>query len=149
MIFLNFIFPCFSVFLTTCGPHHCWPTPLLAQTSSWPRQLFDQTFLCPAFCEPSLTPSLGQFVAQSCFSGPRTTQYGNCCCCVTLCGVVVWCVNAVCVPDFSWVHPRFGRYPRLSFRGTPLRRTDQNFALFFPLPHNSHLSSLSWRFSWN
>ena len=61
-----------------------------------------------------------------------------------LCCVVV-CRCGVC-SRFSWVRPRFGRSPRLPLSRTPLRRTTQNSAFFFPLspPFSLVLSSLSW-----
>ena len=102
----------FLVFLTTFGPHHFWPAPLLARTTFGPdrllahRTFFDQTVLCPNLCEPSLTPknlgqwgcSSGQFVAHVLFFGPWTSLRGTSlaqdhpvriCCCVVWCVVVV------------------------------------------------------------
>ena len=125
--------------MTTFGPYHSWPAPLLAQTT-----FFDHTVLCPNLCEldPKKPWPKGLLfgICYSCLFGepwtslhpqhlsakpptPRPPWTHRCVVgcvvvvalrCVVWCGVVVcvvvWCVGVVCDQDFR-VRPRSGRSP--------------------------------------
>ena len=86
-------------FLTTFGPHHFWPTPLLAKTA-----------LCPNLCESSLKILAGLL-------------FGTICCSCLVCwAVVVWCgVSVRCVFKNFMGASKIWALPRLPSAGPLLR----------------------------
>ena len=143
------------MFLTAFGPHHFWPTPLLAQTASWP--LFDQNRFVP---KPLRT------ILDTQKPWPMGLLFGTICCsCLvfwamdllakdpslpktTLCGM--WCGVSVCVQNFRKVQD-LGAHPDSPSAGPPSAGQPQNFVLFFHLPPQFSfflplLGVLSWNF---
>ena len=136
----------FFVFLTTLGPHHCW-----SKTASWPLCLIRQFCAQRTILDPK---NLGQWdCSSSQFVGsclvfwamdlpardlpcPRPPCAGS--------PVVVWCVVR-CVFKFFVGASKIWALPLTSpSAGPPLRRTVQNFALFFlSLPLHFRSFSLS------
>ena len=126
--FFDLFFPCFF-----CFSYHFWPTPLLAF-------FCDRTVLCPNLCEPSLTPknlsqwdcSSGQIVARDFFFGPWTSLCAGSPQ-VLCCGVSYGVAHNFrgCVQDLGASTDSLSTGPPPP---TPLRRTAQNFAPFFPSP---------------
>ena len=143
------MFFCFSdhIWPTTFGPHHFWPTPLLAQTASWP--LSDQTVLCKTLNGAALRDNLllmsfwvmdhlGTSLAQDLCGIPRCGCVVVLSCCVVLCcGVSVRCVFNFLCPSKIWALPRLPA-PSIHF----LRRTASagppDISRFF-LPHSHFL----------
>ena len=167
MFFFFFdFFLVFLVFLTTFGPHHFWPTPLLAQTAFAPDRFFDQTVLCPNLCEPSLTPKkpwpmgllFGTICCSClvCWAMDRGTSGICCCCCVVLgCVVGVVCRCGVCSrlgASKIWALRLTLRRtsPDSPFSWTPLSGPPK-ISLFCSLSrHNFHSFFLSWEVvSWD
>ena len=84
--------------MTTFGPHHFWPAPFFASSRSdhcWPAPLlaqttfFDQTVLCPNFCE--IDPRK---------SWPMGLLFGICCSCL-----VFWAMDLPAPPNTSLQPP--------------------------------------------
>ena len=113
--------------VTTFGPEHFWPAPLLAHTTfvdHGPKPW--RTILDPQ--KPWSTGLLFGTICCSCLVFWAMDLH-----CVVFCCGVVWCVGAVCVQDIRGVRPRFGRSSRLPLSGLPLRRTPK-ISLVFPSP---------------
>ena len=144
--------------MLVCFSDHFCPTPLLAQTASWPPS-FDQTVFCPNLCESSLkTLANGaalrdNLLLMSCFLG-HGTQCDGVGVSLLCCGASVRCVfkifvgasNIWEVPDSLPLDPSSDTTPSAGqpSAGPPLRWTAQNFALFFLSRHYFHSFFLSW-----
>ena len=163
-------FPCFFGFSDHFfGPHHFWPTPLLAQTASWPFFFFSNRFvLDPRKLWPM---ELLRTICCSCFviyamdllaspPSPRPPCAGSpivlCCVVSLLCCVVLCCgVGGVCVQNFRGCVQNLGAPPTL-LRRTPSSDFPPSAGppgppkiSLFPSPVPFRSFPLSGVFSWN